>query len=85
MYLQAPIYDPLRNGTVCKAKLIDPCWLSYRVNHSSETIILEVAQPAANHNGGQLLFGIDGYLYLSLGDGGRGGDPFGKIGNGLNR
>ena len=52
------------------------------MNKSSEKIILEVSQPAANHNGGQLFFGTDGYLYLSLGDGGLTGDPFG---NGLDR
>lgn len=37
--------------------------------------LLTVAQPFANHNGGQLAFGPDGYLYFGLGDGGSGGDP----------
>jgi glucose/arabinose dehydrogenase len=45
---------------------------------SSEVVILTVAQPAANHNGGQLAFGPDGLLYAGLGDGGRAGDPFGN-------
>ena len=43
---------------------------------SSELVILEIPQPDTNHNGGQLAFGPDGYLYISLGDGGGGGDPF---------
>lgn len=38
-------------------------------------LILTVKQPFANHKGGQLAFGPDGYLYLGLGDGGSGGDP----------
>ncbi|KAI9522113.1 hypothetical protein NQZ68_039292 [Dissostichus eleginoides] len=47
--------------------------------------ILEVVEPASNHNGGQLLFGRDGYLYIFIGDGGRAGDPFGKFGNSQNK
>ena len=41
----------------------------------SEVEILAVAQPFSNHNGGQIEFGPDGYLYIGLGDGGDGGDP----------
>ncbi|MEV0754206.1 PQQ-dependent sugar dehydrogenase [Streptosporangium sp. NPDC050280] len=40
--------------------------------------VLTQRQPYANHNGGQLAFGPDGYLYIALGDGGSGGDPQGN-------
>ncbi|MFQ5612074.1 MAG: PQQ-dependent sugar dehydrogenase [Anaerolineae bacterium] len=44
---------------------------------NSRSIVLVVAQPFSNHNGGQLLFSpVDGYLYIGLGDGGSAGDPF---------
>jgi len=42
---------------------------------ASEQVLLTADQPFDNHNGGTLLFGADGKLYLSLGDGGAAGDP----------
>lgn len=44
-------------------------------DHNSEVVIMTVHQPYSNHNGGNLMFGPDGYLYISLGDGGSSGDP----------
>ena len=42
---------------------------------ASETVILEIEQDFANHNGGDIHFGPDGFLYIGMGDGGSGGDP----------
>jgi glucose/arabinose dehydrogenase len=44
---------------------------------SAQTVLTQ-QQPFSNHNGGQLAFGPDGYLYIALGDGGSGGDPQGN-------
>ena len=52
-----------------------------RGDPASERVILEVPQPFTNHNGGQIRFGPDGYLYIALGDGGSAGDPVGYAQN----
>jgi glucose/arabinose dehydrogenase len=49
-----------------------------RADPSSAHRILSVDQPFANHNGGLVMFGPDGMLYVGMGDGGSGGDPFGN-------
>jgi len=49
-----------------------------KLDRASLHQILAVDDPFANHNGGDLLFGPDGYLYAFFGDGGSGGDPLGS-------
>jgi hypothetical protein len=46
-----------------------------RADPTSDRVLLTIAKPYQNHNGGQLQFGRDGYLYIGTGDGGSGGDP----------
>lgn len=46
-----------------------------RADPNSFVHLMTIQQPFANHNGGQLAFGPDGYLYIGMGDGGSGGDP----------
>lgn len=67
-------YTDLNGDTVVaryRASAADP----NSANPHSAVIVLNVKQPFANHNGGQLQFGLDGLLYIGMGDGGSSGDP----------
>ena len=64
--------DPRR--TVIARYQVDPDNPN-RALKGSEEVILEVEQPYGNHNAGQIIFGPEGYFYVTLGDGGAGGDP----------
>jgi glucose/arabinose dehydrogenase len=48
-----------------------------KADPDSESVIMRIPQPFANHNGGPMVFGNDGYLYMGLGDGGGRNDPVG--------
>ncbi|QEG39142.1 Quinoprotein glucose dehydrogenase B precursor [Roseimaritima ulvae] len=48
---------------------------SGQIDPDSEEVLLTIKQPFWNHNGGTVLFGPDGYLYIALGDGGKADDP----------
>lgn len=63
-----------RNGNTVLARYLATADFS-RADPASARVLFTAEQPYSNHNGGQIEFGPDGFLYLGLGDGGSGGDP----------
>ena len=70
------IFYTAKNGDNTLARLtVDPP-STIQTDLQSLEVLIAQEDPASNHNGGMLAFGRDGYLYLGIGDGGRGGDPW---------
>lgn len=72
-------YTDLNGDTVIARFEVNP--EISKADSASEMKLMVVEQPYANHNGGGIAFGQDGYLYIALGDGGSGGDPQGNAQN----
>ena len=70
-----------RGSTVISRFTVNPANADDGIE-TSEEVILVIPQPEPNHNGGQINFGPDGYLYIGMGDGGGAGDLHGSVGNG---
>ncbi|PWI29143.1 hypothetical protein DI383_13420 [Flavobacteriaceae bacterium LYZ1037] len=63
------------NGDTVVSRFITNPPNSNVADDTTEEVLMTISQPYSNHNGGDLAFGNDGYLYIGLGDGGNGGDP----------
>jgi uncharacterized repeat protein (TIGR03806 family) len=67
--------DPTVAGSVLESRISRFTLSGGVLNPASESILLTIAQPYENHNGGNIAFGPDNLLYAGFGDGGSGGDP----------
>ena len=69
------------NGDNTLARLTVDTPSTDKIDLKTLEVLFAVEDPASNHNGGMLVFGKDGYLYIGMGDGGRGGDPWNNAQN----
>ena len=69
------VYYTAPNGAMTVAEYLRDLANPDIADPSTRRVVLSIPHPRGNHNGGQLQFGPDGYLYLATGDGGGGGDP----------
>ncbi|HTP99986.1 MAG TPA: choice-of-anchor D domain-containing protein [Casimicrobiaceae bacterium] len=71
-------YTRTSDGATVVARYTVPTVGSDTADPTSAQVLLVIAQPYTNHNGGSVRFGADGYLYIGMGDGGSGNDPQGR-------
>ncbi|MFC6490342.1 PQQ-dependent sugar dehydrogenase [Nitratireductor sp. GCM10026969] len=74
-YVYAHFAETLRNGDSLIVRYTVSSDSPNQIDPESSKLIMQIDQPWANHNGGELAFGPDGYLYIGSGDGGWEGDP----------
>ena len=70
------------SGALQVSRFLLPSFTASSINIATESKVIRVPHPTyTNHNAGMILFGKDGYFYISTGDGGGGGDPFANAQN----